>query len=67
MEKISSRVKFHHADVLVTLKGKPQSSDCEPINDLCEKLDKTKEDYEISYDDGTSEHNCYGYVVQVDW
>ena len=28
-----------------------EPSDCEPINALCEKLDKTKEDYEISYDD----------------
>ena len=44
-----------------------EPSDCEPINALFEKLDKTKEDYEISYDDETSEHNCYGYVVQVDW
>lgn len=44
-----------------------EPTDCEPINALCEKLDKTREDYEISYDDETSEYNCYGYVVQVDW
>ena len=42
-------------------------SACDPINALCEKLDKTREDYEISYDDETSEYNCYGYVVEVDW
>ena len=44
-----------------------EPSDCEPINALCEKLDKTKEHYEISYDDEKSEYNCYGYVVKVDW
>ena len=44
-----------------------EPSDCEPINALCEKLDKTREDYEISSDDETSEYNCYGDVVQVDW
>ena len=40
---------------------------CELINALCVRLAMTKEDYEISYDDETSEYNCYGYVVEVDW
>ena len=44
-----------------------ESSDCQTNNDICEKLDKTKEDYDISYDDETSEYNCYGSVVQLDW
>lgn len=44
-----------------------EPSDCKPINDLCEKLDNVHVEYEITYDDEVSEHNCYGYVVQVDW
>ena len=30
------------------------------------KVDSWK-DYEIYYDEETSEYNCYGYVVEVDW
>ena len=44
-----------------------EPSDCEPINALCEKLDKQGEEYEIEYDDSLCEANCFGYIITVEW
>lgn len=44
-----------------------EPSDCDQINKLCEMLDKTKEDYDIEYDDNVSDTNNWGYVVKVIW
>lgn len=44
-----------------------EPDDCNRINELCEKLDKQGEEYEIEYDDSLCEANCFGYVVTVEW
>ena len=49
----------------IFLVTKPE--DCENINKLCEKLDNKGTEYEIGYDDGMSNTNCFGYLVIVDW
>lgn len=49
----------------IFLVTKPE--DCEIINKFCEKLDNKGTEYEIDYDDGMSDTNCFGYLITVDW
>lgn len=49
----------------IFLVTKPE--DCEIVNKFCEKLDNKGTEYEIDYDDGMSDTNCFGYLITVDW
>ena len=49
----------------IFLVTKPE--DYEIVNKFCEKLDNKGTEYEIDYDDGISDANCFGYLITVDW